>query len=324
MRKEAKGVGITIEEAYEAAKINLLAEIEGKRLDEDAIEFDIITMPKKKTFGIFGGSDAQVLAFIDLPDEKPKKVSEVKSEKPAKINRGNEKNFSAEKIRKKENNTKPCKEEKQADVCVNTVAEQPEEATVESTELAADSKAAKSVAYLQNVLEKLGCSNIVIRVAECENGAALYLSGEGLGVVIGHRGETLDALQYLCSLAANSVNGYFKVTINIGNYRERRQQALTGLAKRVSAQVLRTGRSRALEPMNPYERRIIHTAVQEIEGVTSASIGDGNGRKVVISPEKSANRPTRPKHPQPISDSESYASRTPKKDAELPLYGKIK
>ena len=165
---------------------------------------------------------------------------------------------------------------------METVSEQ-EAAAVDAGEIAPDSRAGQAVKYISTVLEKLGCTNIAIKVAEKENGAVLYLSGEGLGVVIGRRGETLDSLQYLTSLAANSASGYYKVTLNIGNYRERREQTLTSLARRVSAQVLRTGRNRTLEPMNPYERRIIHTAVQEIEGVTSHSVGEGSGRSGVIS-----------------------------------------
>ena len=101
-----------------------------------------------------------------------------------------------------------------------------------------------------------------------------------MGAVIGHRGETLDALQYLAGLAANNTSG-----LNFGNYREKREQALNGLAAKVCEQVLRTGRSRALEPMNPYERRIIHTAVQGIDGVISESVGEGSSRRVVIAAE---------------------------------------
>lgn len=86
-----------------------------------------------------------------------------------------------------------------------------------------------------------------------------------------------------------TAGGYFKVTINIGNYREKREEALVNLAKRVSEQVIRTGRSRSLEPMNPYERRIIHTAVQEIDGVVSTSFGEGAARRVVIGVEGGGN-----------------------------------
>ena len=123
-----------------------------------------------------------------------------------------------------------------------------------------------------------------------------------------------------------------KVTLNIGNYREKREQTLTSLAKKVSAQVLSSGRSRALEPMNPYERRIIHTAVQEIEGVESASIGEGASRRVVIStiggdknPRNNDRRGGRRHDRKPSQTVTSVPTREPKKDSgDTPLYGRIK
>ncbi|MBQ5815825.1 MAG: KH domain-containing protein, partial [Oscillospiraceae bacterium] len=161
----------------------------------------------------------------------------------------------------------------------------------------------------------------------------LQLEGDKLGACIGRRGETLDALQYLTSLAANTGNGYQKVTLNIGNYREKREQTLTALAKKVSAQVIATGRSRALEPMNPYERRIIHTAVQEIEGVVSNSIGEGASRRVVIAtPDGDKNPRTRENRGRrsggsrkPSATVATAPTREPKKDSgDTPLYGRIK
>ncbi|MBQ0083736.1 MAG: KH domain-containing protein [Clostridiales bacterium] len=300
MKKEATGYGLTIEEAIEDAKNNLCAELAGTKFDEDFIEYDTISVPKKKTLGIFGGSKAEVVAFIELPDEKPKKAERKPAEKKA---------ARAEKP--------AVQREKKTEEIEDTL---PPEDTVPADELPGDSPAKKAVDYLRNILSYLGCENTEIKVAVKENGAALYLSGEGLGAVIGRRGETLDSLQYLCSLAANSAGGYYKVNINIGNYRQRREKSLESLARRYASQVLRTGRSRSLEPMNPYERRIIHTTVQGIDGVTSSSIGEGINRRVVISSERGANRGSRSfRQSAPAVDT----AREPKKDAELPLYGKI-
>ncbi len=306
MKKEAKGYGLTIEEACEDAKSNLILSLAGTKFDEDLIEIDVIAMPKKKALGLFGGAKAEVVAFIELPDEKPKREKAEKKTAP-----------KTEKQPKRENSKKAEKSAKTE----KSEAVQPsvEENTVPAEELPKDSAAAKAVAYLTVLLQKLGCSDIAIRVAVRDNSASLYLSGEGLGVVIGRRGETLDALQYLCSLAANSANGYYKITINIGNYRERRQTALVSLARRTANQVLRTGRNRTLEPMNPYERRIIHTTIQDIEGVTSSSVGEGSGRRVVIYSEKGGNKRGYNKS----ENTQSATTHQPKKDAELPLYGKI-
>ncbi len=301
MIKEEIGYGETVEEAWEQAKINLIAAISNTKFNEDDIQFDVIATPKKKTFGLFGGAKAEVKAFITLPDapapKKAKPVKEKKTEKPAE-----------KKVAVKE------KAEPVDALEINAVP---------ASEIPADSKAGRAIKYISDILDKLGCTEIAIKVTEKENGAILHLSGEGLGVVIGRRGETLDSLQYLTSLAANDAGGgYYKVTLNIGNYRERREQTLTSLAKRVSNQVLRTGRNRTLEPMNPYERRIIHTAVQEIEGVSSYSVGEGSGRRVVISSDKGA-RQGNTKRNSSVREVATDAARAPKSDTDLPLYGKI-
>lgn len=310
MIKEAFGVADTIEEAQEAALLEL-------GVSEDAdVNFDIIDMPKKKVLGIFGGSRAKVRAFIELPDQEKKPA---RKKETAKKTDKKEKQPKAEKPAVvKENKTEEAKPERKPD----PVYSEP----VDAAEIDAASPAGKAVAYVSKLLAGLNCGEITIKVALREGGAKLILTGEDLGVVIGRRGETLDALQYLASLAAGNAGGYFKVAIDIGNYREKREKALISLAKRISSQVLRNGRSRSLEPMNPYERRIIHTAVQEIEGVNSSSIGEGSNRRVVISPVDGGRRPARKggysKKPDAVSDT---PAREPRKDStDLPLYGKIK
>ncbi len=154
-------------------------------------------------------------------------------------------------------------------------------AIVKGTMTASAADCAK--AYLEQVLTAMGVSEFTCTVKEEENGCVISLDGENLGFIIGRRGDTLDALQYLTGLVANRVdNAYYRVTLDIGNYREKREQALVALANRLAAQVARTGRRQSLEPMNPYERRIIHTAVQAVEGVTSWSVGSEPNRRVVI------------------------------------------
>lgn len=115
----------------------------------------------------------------------------------------------------------------------------------------------------------------------------INVSGEGTGVLIGHHGETLDSLQYLLNLAANRREGgekreYLKVTLDIEGYRAKREETLRALARKQAEKVLRYKRSVMLEPMNPYERRIIHSEVQSIPGVSTNSIGSENNRKIVI------------------------------------------
>lgn len=145
--------------------------------------------------------------------------------------------------------------------------------------------ASRAAEYLKEILRGLGVESPAIEVREEENGCVLMLSGDDLGFIIGRRGETLDALQYLTGLVANRVdNAYYRVTLDIGNYREKREQSLAGLARKIAGQAARTGHKTSLEPMNPYERRIIHTAVQEIKGATSWSVGSEPNRHVVIGP----------------------------------------
>ena len=139
--------------------------------------------------------------------------------------------------------------------------------------------------YLRKVLAGLGVEDFQISVTEQENGCIISLDGENLGFIIGRRGETLDALQYLTGLVANRAdNAYYRVTLDIGNYREKREQALVSLARRLGGQTARPGRRNSLEPMNPYERRIIHTTVQQMEGVVSWSVGSEPNRHVIIGP----------------------------------------
>ena len=149
----------------------------------------------------------------------------------------------------------------------------PEEIQLEKMQIGA--------AYLEQVLAQLAPE--VKCTGKLENGISFSLEGNGAGSLIGRRGDTLDALQYLTSMVANRGDkDYVRLTIDTCGYREKRRKALQELAQRISKSVLRTGRSVALEPMNPYERRIIHSAVTEIEGVSSHSSGEEPNRKVII------------------------------------------
>ena len=142
-------------------------------------------------------------------------------------------------------------------------------------------------AYLTDVLTKLGVTNVVIEATETEDGAEFDVSGDDIGFIIGHRGETLDALQYLTGLVVNHIHDeYFRVIINIGNYREKREKTLEILGRKLAFKACKTGEKVSLEPMNPYERRIIHTAVQKVRGATSWSEGENLQRHVVIGPDR--------------------------------------
>lgn len=208
MIREAIATGDTIVQAFE----NACKEI---GVETYEAKFEILKNPEKKLFGLFGGSPAQVRAYIKT---------------------------------------------------------EPAQAAVD---------------YLQEILQKMNVTDTDVKIEESdENGAKLLISGQDIGFIIGHRGETLDALQYLSGLVANHVdNSYYRITLDVGNYREKRKETLERLGKRMAQRSVKNRRNFSLEPMNPYERRIIHTAVQDVEGAKSWSEGEENFRHVVIGSE---------------------------------------
>ena len=138
--------------------------------------------------------------------------------------------------------------------------------------------------YLNKVLTALGLENFSINTEKVGDTVVLDIVGDKLGVVIGRRGETLDSLQYLTILASNKAeNSYCRISVDCNGYRAKRKETLEALAVKTAHRVLKQGRRITLEPMNPYERRIIHSKVAEIEGVYSNSVGEEPFRKVVIS-----------------------------------------
>ena len=142
----------------------------------------------------------------------------------------------------------------------------------------------RSAAYVENILRIMGIEDVKVNPKYYEDNVCLQLTGTGLGVIIGRRGETLDSIQYLSSLVANRGEGdYIRINIDSGNYREKRERTLEALARKLANTAVRTGKSTTLEPMNPYERRVIHGAVSQVKGATSSSIGVDPNRRVVIS-----------------------------------------
>jgi len=141
--------------------------------------------------------------------------------------------------------------------------------------------------FVKNLLMNMQVEADVSIEHEDAEGASIAVNGEGLGLLIGRHGDVLDAVQHLAGLAANhGRSGYYRITVDIENYRAKRAETLRQLARRMAEKTLRYRRSNTLEPMNAYERRIIHTEVQGIEGVTTYSIGSDADRRIVIALEK--------------------------------------
>ena len=146
---------------------------------------------------------------------------------------------------------------------------------------------ARALDFVKKLLSDMNI-DATVTVSDGEGGEKRFtIDGEGAAVLIGHHGETLDALQYLASLAANKrVDGkkedYTRISIDVEGYRAKREETLRALARKMASKVLKYKKSVMLEPMNPYERRIIHSEIQGIEGVSTNSIGSENNRKIVI------------------------------------------
>ena len=146
-----------------------------------------------------------------------------------------------------------------------------------------NAKVKVAVEYLQEVIAKMGVENVTFSAVQKGEATIIRLDGEHLGALIGRRGETMESLSYLASLVANRLEGdYIKLGLDVAGYRDKRESDLTALAQRIGDKVRKTGRSFAMEPMNPYERRIIHSAISKMEGVRSESKGEGRDRRVVI------------------------------------------
>lgn len=244
----------TIDEAKELAAADF-------GVSADEIDFDILEQPRKGLFGMKGV--ARVMASYEAPA--------VQAEEPA-----------------AEEATAPVTAEEPAPASFEDEGENdgaPELPADFDIESSAKVQTAKK--YLTDVLHALGLQNFKINAIRRDGNVVLDITGEKLGVVIGRRGETLDSLQYLTILASNRAEeSYCRISIDCNGYRDKRREALENLAKRTSAKVIKQGRKIALEPMNPYERRIIHSCVAEIEGVSSHSTGVEPYRKVVIYADK--------------------------------------
>lgn len=304
MLKEYIGTGKTVEEATAMAKAGLNAPLTAD------IKIEVITLPQKKFLGLFGGADAEVKASYDdgVKEKKPNKRQPKKKEAPKKKDAPQKKEAVKE--------TKAAATEPKAK---EETAEEPKKDAPKSVDL----EYAKS--YLSDILKGLNIDDAKIEASYEDGVITMDLDCEDYGIIIGRRGETLDSIQYLLSLAMKKKsNGYVRVSINIGDYREKRNETLRQLARRHAANVLRTGRRYTFEPMNPYERRIIHTTIQEFDGVESRSIGYNQDRRVVLEPVGGVKKDNRRRGSKPASSAPKTADRAPKADrADLPKFGKI-
>ena len=280
MIKEVTATGKDIVEAQENARAALGADV----LDD--VKFEILHAGSKGIFGIIGVKPAQVRAYIELPDAKEKRRERPKKERretsadaPRRDNKNNSNN------NKKKGDKKPRPQNEQKDSKPKSEVIPEEELKMERREVAAGED--MSFDFIKTVISDIGLS-AEAELYACEDGTRrITIVGEDASALIGHHGDTLDALQYLANLAsakknANGERDKSRVTLDIEGYRAKREATLRALARRMGAKALKSRRSIMLEPMSAYERRIIHSEIQKMEGISTNSIGSDNNRKIVI------------------------------------------
>ncbi len=274
MLQEYIAQGSTVEEAIQAG-------CEKLGVDSFDVTTEILELPKKGFFGKLK-SPAKVKITYDDGVKESKKPTE---KKPQNRQAASGKKQVADKKPQKAAEQTENKEVKKPTASKPVAADLIPEADKKPTDPGdIDKKLEISKEYLRNILSAMDINQIEFEVQKSEDGAVINLVGENLGVIIGRRGETLDSIQYLVSLAANRIDsGYYRIAIDCGDFRAKRRQTLIELAEKIAQSVIKNGRSTTLEPMNPYERRIIHAVISEKDGVVSRSVGDEPYRKVVIS-----------------------------------------
>jgi len=339
MVKEAVATGATIEEAQQAAALALNAP------DTADVQFEVLVLPEKKKFGLFGGKDAKVRAYYEVPEEKPAS----KKPAPAQKKASKAKETAPKKETPKQNAPKAKKETPAAPKKAEEKPAEPEVVREPVSLEECPDTVKKAYDYLNTVIKGIGVEGTTVNITKTDREYFFeILSEEDYSLLIGRRGETLNAIQYLVRLAANhgrEEGKAVRISLNVGDYRQKREKTLKEIARKNAKRVRKYGRSITLNPMNPSERRIIHTTVTEVEGVESYSIGADADRRVVIAlaegvkplnersnnrnrggrgnsrgrgGNRSGNRDRRSR-----SDAPSAPTRAPRSDVEGALYGRI-
>lgn len=284
MIRTQEATGKTVDEA----RTNACALL-GVEKDDINVSYEVLEMPQKTGFLGLKLTPAKVRVSVELPDE-PVAAPAAPVEEPAPVVEEKAAPVAAEPVVEEtapeapvavEEPAAPAEEAASAEEQAAPAAEGEEVEVPINIEENAKVKAA--VDYLKDVIEKMGVQDVKFSAVQKGEATIIRLDGEKMGALIGRRGETMESLSYLASLVANRLEGdYIKLGLDVAGYRDKRESDLTALAQRIGAKVRRTGRSFAMEPMNPYERRIIHSAIGKMEGVRSESKGEGRDRRVVI------------------------------------------
>ena len=279
MIRTQEATGKTVDEA----RANACAKL-GVQADDINVSYEVLEMPQKTGFLGLKLTPAKVRVTVEEADPVPAAPVVEEKAAPAPVA---EEPKAEEKTPVEEAPAAPAAEEAPAAQPVEEAAAEAAPAEGEEVEvpinIEENNKVKAAVDYLREVIARMGVENVTFSAVQKGEATIIRLDGEKLGALIGRRGETMESLSYLASLVANRLEGdYIKLGLDVAGYRDKRESDLTALAQRIGAKVRKTGRSFAMEPMNPYERRIIHSAISKMEGVRSESKGEGRDRRVVI------------------------------------------
>ena len=276
MIRTQEATGKTVDEARAKACALL-----GVQAEDMNVSYEVLEMPQKTGFLGLKLTPAKVRVSVEEPDA-PKAPEAPAAEAPAPAHVEEKVEAPAAPAAEEAAPAEEPKAEEAAPAAETAPAEEAEEVEV-PINIEENSKVKAAVEYLQEVITRMGVNDVTFSAVQKGEATIIRLDGEKLGALIGRRGETMESLSYLASLVANRLEGdYIKLGLDVAGYRDKRESDLTALAQRIGAKVRKTGRSFAMEPMNPYERRIIHSAIGKMEGVRSESKGEGRDRRVVI------------------------------------------
>lgn len=274
MFKSIEATGKTIDLAIQAG-------LEQLQLDRDSVSVEVLAQPRSGFFGI-GASPAKVSLTYEVPDPVPEKKPEPqkpqpKVEAPAK--------------------PKPAKAEPKAETKAESKAKPEPKAKPASKPAPVPAEAgtleAKIETFMQGLLQHMGSDAVPSATKVSEDTYAVELVGNSLGMLIGRRGETLDAIQHITNYAVNhGQNKRVRINVDAENYRKKREESLVRLAEKVAGKVVKTRRNITLEPMNAYERHVIHAALQDYPDVTTYSTGTEPGRRIVVAYSRYRSVPT--------------------------------
>ena len=289
MIRKQEATGKTVDEARAKACALL-----GVQADDLNVSCEVLEMPQKTGFLGLKLTPAKVCVSVEEPDAPAAAPAEPVVEKKTPVQEAVKAAPVQEAVKAAPVAEEPAaaaaqpeaEAEEPAAPAAEAAAEQPaaeEEEPEVPIVIEENAKIKAAVDYLREVIALMGVENVTFSAVQKGEATIIRLDGEKLGALIGRRGETMESLSYLASLVANRLEGdYIKLGLDVAGYRDKRESDLTALAQRIGAKVRKTGRSFAMEPMNPYERRIIHSAISKMEGVRSESKGEGRDRRVVI------------------------------------------